>query len=131
MRECPRCGESLSAGAVICSLCGARLIAPSNIDHGLNSLVVSPVLSRLAEWRRKYGLVPLLSTLGLLPLFPVTPLLGIVLGTAGLVEVKRGTAPDEGRPLAALGLFGGLAWMVIGVALTGSVASWLAEIATG
>jgi hypothetical protein len=130
MRECPKCGEPLSAGTVVCSVCGARWIAPSSIDRGLYFYVVGPALSRLAEWRQKYGLVPLLSTLGLLPLFPVTPLLGIVLGTAGLFEVKWGTAPDEGRPLAALGLLGGLVWMMIGMSLTGSIASWLAKLAT-
>lgn len=72
---------------------------------------------RLGALRSEYGLFPLLALSGVLPMFPVTPLAGIVFGTFSLVAIQTGSAPVKGRTFALLGLVGGLLWVTVGVFL--------------
>lgn len=126
--ECPRCGEVLSKQLPRCPICGG---GNSEWDTG------SPEIGRIAAdmrtrvspvirpWTQRYGVVPLLALLGILPLYPVTPLLGILAGAYALHRIRRGLAPRAGRPLAIVGFISGWLWMVAGIMLLGRAATFV------
>ena len=119
--ECPRCGEAVYPNLVACSLCGSAnpyWTEPSSevgrLAWGLRQ-GTKPLLER---WRHRYGLVPITSLAGVLPFYPVTPVIGIVAGSTGLYRSLRGVDPHAGRWLALTGFVGGVFWLVAGIVLT-------------
>jgi hypothetical protein len=127
--ECPRCGSEVSARIMSCAVCGAR-----NPHHDVGSIATGPseaaaLRARIdpaaRAWISRFGLVPMIAALGVLPLYPLTPVVGILAGTWALFRVQRGFDPPDGRSLALAGIVGGLVWMVIGVALTTRAARFI------
>jgi hypothetical protein len=101
---CPNCAEYNDHAAVRCCVCGAILRRSTTVG---------------AHSRRRRGEqhLPVIALLGVLPLFPVSSVIGIAAGAAVLVNDCR--AEQRGWPLyfATAGVVGGTMWMVVGTVL--------------
>ena len=125
---CARCGEPLHAAAIRCGLCGSPSgVVPRAAAVQLSPAVMAEVSDRLLAWRDRYGTLPLLALVGVLPFFPVTPLVGIVAGGMGLHRISRQQAPEAGRSRALLRLVAGLVWLFLGIVLVSQAAEFLRQ----
>lgn len=123
---CARCGEPLQAGAVRCGLCGAASgVIPRAATVQIPPAVMEEVRERFIAWRNRYGTLPLIALLGVLPFFPLTPVVGIAAGGLGLHRISRRGAPEAGRSRALIGLCAGLVWLVLGIFLVNQAADFL------
>lgn len=108
-------------GSARCGLCGApRQVAAQDLDW-------TPLRQRLPALRDRYGTLPLIASLGVLPFFPITPLAGIIGGVLTLFRIQSGTVPQEGRNLALLGLGFGLLWIILGSVFASAAIDWLSS----
>lgn len=125
---CARCSEPLYAGAMWCGLCGAAsgMIPPATTLQ-LPPALMEKIRERFLVWRSRYGTLPLIALLGVLPFFPLTPVVGIAAGGLGLHRISRRGAPEAGRSRAILGLIAGLLWLAGGIMLLGQAADFIRD----
>ena len=125
---CARCGESINAGAIRCGLCGAASgMLPRTPTVQIPPALMEEVRERVLAWRSRYGTLPLVALLGVLPFFPLTPVVGIAAGGLGLHRISRRGAPEAGRSRALLGLAAGLVWLVLGIILVSQAVDFLQD----
>jgi hypothetical protein len=113
---CARCGEPLGLRADRCQLCGAPsagAFVPGPLEP--HSVLARRLWTEWAVQSRRFGMLPLLSLVGVLPLFPLSPVVGIAAGGFALRQIARGEIPDDSRRLALVGIMGGLFWLCLGI----------------
>lgn len=126
--ECPRCGAALTTAVPSCAVCGGANVHWDDsvaIAGGLSPQLNRQARSVLQRGSNRFGLIPLVAVLGLLPFYPITPLIGIVAGTVGLRRVWVGVDPAQGRTPALAGLVGGMFWITVGLVLTTRAARFI------
>jgi hypothetical protein len=112
--ECVRCGEPLSENLPYCPICRSPQVREAwavRIDPVLWGVVRESLLVRF----RRYGALSVVALVGVLPLFPVAPIGGVVAGSAALIQIARGRAKREGAPLAIVGLVAGALWLTVAI----------------
>jgi hypothetical protein len=125
MTRCFVCGEPILAGSLRCPNCRAVQSPQSRSEGGVGLYLLALVLQRFPQLRDRYGTLPLFASLGVLPLFPVTPLIGVICGITALLRIKRHLSPREGQSLAIMGLVGGVAWMTLGIIFVSKLVQWV------
>lgn len=126
-RRCPRCDEPVEPGSIRCGLCGALFRDPvAHPDRpALPEEWVGQAKASVRRWQNRYGTLPLLSLVGVLPFFPVTAVLGLALGGIAIRRVNRGYDPSQGRALAVVGMVAGALWLAVGIVLMLTAADYL------
>jgi hypothetical protein len=128
--ECARCGEPLREAPVVCGLCGSPtgLKPPAAVSSAIPAQVAASAVHLVHGWRNRYGLLPLVAFLGVLPLFPLTSVLGIVAGGIAVFRIRRRRAPAHGFRLALAGMVGGLFWIGVGIYLAFQASEFVRSI---
>ena len=80
--------------------------------------------------RQRYGNVPFIALLGLFPFFPVSSIIGVSAGIAGLALIRKGREPLAGKWPCILGIVLGSIWFALGLLFIDWLAAWL-EVAFG
>jgi len=131
---CSRCGEAVFLSAPSCSLCGGPNTSWSEAHP--EPIRISPeaavaMQGKLLAWQERYGTLPLIAVLGVLPFFPITPLIGLVVGSLALWKIHNDQAPSAGGKLAIAGLLGGAIWLTIGWTALLRGQAWLGSMLPG
>lgn len=129
--RCHRCRRPLVETDFFCPICGAKSphvqIDPEGMRHF--PLFIGDLKRRIeasiVNLRYRYGTLPVASLLGLLPLIPLSSLIGTSAGILGLIRIVQGRSPTEGIPLALLGIVGAVIWFILGLFAIGQFGEML------
>lgn len=129
--RCHRCKGPLTESDSFCPVCGAKSLRAQTYPESVRHFApISDDLKRRVETlfaglRYRYGTLPAVSLLGLLPLIPLSSLIGIGAGVFGLIRIVQRRSPTEGVPLALLGIIGAMLWFVVGIFAIGQLGEML------
>ena len=87
--------------------------------------MVGNLYSFVFTLRQRYGTVPFIALLGLFPFFPVSSIIGVGAGLAGLALIRKGREPRTGMWPCILGIVIGLMWFALGLLFVDRFAAWL------
>jgi hypothetical protein len=87
--------------------------------------MVGNLYSFVFTLRQRYGTVSFIALLGLFPFFPVSSIIGVGAGIAGLALIRKGREPRTGIWPCILGIALGLMWFALGLLFVDRLAAWL------